>query len=183
MATKKDYSEYFGKKIGRWTIIGDGQLDKKWICKCDCGTVKEIDRYSLMRGDSISCGCSRRDNMTPARIALRKRYKRIKSRCYRPNDSIYFKYGAKGIRMCDEWKNSFESFYNWAMANGFREDLTIDRIDYKGDYSPQNCRWADKYVQANNKSNVKRYLYNGQMLTIPEMSKLCGIDHNQFITG
>lgn len=176
MGTVKDYSEYFGTKFGRWTIIGDGQGRHKWLCKCDCGTVKEVNRYCILKGGSKSCGCSKKSTMKRERRVLRSRYKRIKSRCYRPKDSIYFKYGAKGIRMCDEWKNSFESFYNWSMANGFREDLTIDRIDYKGDYSPENCRWADKYVQANNKSNVKRYSYNGQMLTIPEMSKVCGID-------
>lgn len=183
MGTVKDYSEYFGTKFGRWTIIGDGQGRHKWLCKCDCGTVKEVDRYCIMSGGSVSCGCYRADLMRGEPIShekkvLKSRYKGIKRRCYSPTHSIYFKYGAKGIGMCDEWKNSFESFYQWAIANGFREDLTIDRIDCKGNYCPENCRWVDKYVQANNKSNVKKYLYNDQMLTIPQISELCGIDAN-----
>jgi hypothetical protein len=101
----------------------------------------------------------------------------MRQRCYGNKTSeSYKKYGAKGIRICDEWKNDYMSFYNWAMSNGYSEELTIDRIDYKGNYEPSNCRWATSKTQANNKSNVRRYSFNGEAHTIPEWSELTGID-------
>ena len=101
----------------------------------------------------------------------------MRQRCYgNKNSESYKKYGAKGIRICDEWKNDYMSFYNWAMSNGYSDELTIDRIDYKGNYEPSNCRWATSKTQANNKSNVRRYSFNGEAHTIPEWSELTGID-------
>jgi hypothetical protein len=101
----------------------------------------------------------------------------MRQRCYgNKNSETYKKYGAKGIRICDEWKNDYMSFYNWAMSNGYSDELTIDRIDYKGNYEPSNCRWATSKTQANNKSNVRRYSFNGETHTIPEWSEQTGID-------
>lgn len=99
----------------------------------------------------------------------------MKCRCYTKNSSGYIKYGAKGIRVCDEWKADFISFYNWALANGYSDDLQIDRIDFRGSYEPSNCRWVNLVQQANNKSNVVKLAFNGEEHTISEWSTITGI--------
>jgi hypothetical protein len=100
----------------------------------------------------------------------------MKDRCYREKNRNYKYYGGRGIKICDEWKDNFEAFYNWAMSNGYREDLTIDRIDAEGDYEPSNCRWADyegqninKGLQQNNNSGyagVQRYRDNKRWVAV-----------------
>ena len=80
----------------------------------------------------------------------------MKDRCYRPGNNRYQYYGGRGIDVCEEWKNDFTAFYDWAMANGYKENLSIDRIDNDKGYSPQNCRWADAITQNKNRRNIKR---------------------------
>ena len=86
----------------------------------------------------------------------------MKDRCYNPNNTGYVNYGGRGIKVCQEWLEDYENFYQWAMDNGYHEGLQIDRIDNNKGYSPDNCRWVDRYVQANNKRNIKKYTLNGK---------------------
>ena len=99
----------------------------------------------------------------------------IKTRCFNRNNSHYERWGGRGITMCNEWKNSFKAFYNWAMSNGYQEGLTIDRIDNDGNYEPSNCRWVTVKIQNSNKRNVKFITYNGETKLLGEWAQILGI--------
>ena len=102
----------------------------------------------------------------------------MRARCNRPNSSGWEKYGAKGVRVCDEWNNSFEPFRDWAFQNGYADNLTLDRIDPHGNYEPDNCRWATQIMQQNNRSNNVFLTYKGETKRLLEWSKETGISHS-----
>ena len=183
-----------GQKYGKLTIIKEVSpigSKRRILCKCDCGNIKEYSMDRVIHGRTQSCGCLRKEmflthrndkgtSAYPKEATTSKLYKiwnSMKCRCYTISSGAYFKYGAKGIKMCDEWKNDFMTFYNWAIANGYSDGLTIDRIDYRGNYEPSNCRWADMRTQANNKSNVRKYEYNGKLHTMTEWSEIMNINY------
>lgn len=99
----------------------------------------------------------------------------MKNRCYNQNDFHYSRWGAKGITVCDEWKNSFQAFYDWAISNGYKNDLTIDRIDNNGNYEPSNCRWTTVKEQNRNKKNVKFIEFNGESKLLDEWAEILNI--------
>ena len=183
-----------GQKYGKLTIIKEVSpigSKRRILCKCDCGNIKEYSMDRVIHGRTRSCGClkneiflAHRNNNGTSKYTKEARESRLlgiwysmKERCYTKSASGYKKYGEKGITICDEWKNDFMAFYNWAMANGYSDELTIDRIDYRGNYEPSNCRWADIRTQANNKSNVRKYEYNGELHTMTEWSEIMNINY------
>lgn len=99
----------------------------------------------------------------------------MRQRCYNTNNKDFYNYGAKGIKVCDEWIKDFSEFYRWAMENGYAESLSIDRIDPYGNYEPSNCRWATIQEQANNKKNTIYVEVDGSIYTLTELSNLYGI--------
>lgn len=101
----------------------------------------------------------------------------MKRRCYQPQNKRYKRYGGRGIKVCDEWLENFQNFFDWSMENGYSDNLTIDRIDGDLDYSPNNCRWADVYEQANNRSNNHYITYNGVTKTLKQWSDYLGISY------
>nr|DAY75418.1 MAG TPA: PVL ORF-50-like family [Caudoviricetes sp.] len=189
-----------GMKIDDLTIIEFSYKEKKgknfryyWKCKCKCG--KEVIRRSdglLDNRGYKSCGCYRekilkehnfkinnpRKSHGMTNTRLYKIYAKIKERCYYEKYPEFHLYGGRGIKMCDEWEKDFITFYNWAMENGYNEKLSIDRIDFNGDYEPSNCRWADKITQANNKRNNIRLTYNGETHTMPEWARILGLPYS-----
>lgn len=99
----------------------------------------------------------------------------MKSRCYYPKSEHFQYYGGRGITVCDEWRNSFKTFYEWAVANGYRGDLTIDRKDTNGNYEPSNCRWVDMVAQNNHTSKNNYITHNGETKTTAEWARQYGI--------
>lgn len=170
-----------GRKFGRLTVIKyeySKNYKRYWLCKCECGNEKYISTSKLTTGNTISCGCYQKENIKNGlnyKHGLRKtRLYRIwvnmKTRCCNTNDNHFKDYGARGIKICDEWLNDFMNFYNWSMENGYKDNLTIDRIDVNGNYEPSNCRWATILEQNRNRRVVKVITFNGKSQTISQWS-------------
>lgn len=167
-----------GKRFGRLTVLGRSQEPSekvKWICKCDCGTVKSINGNSLRNGNTRSCGCFKTENAKLLYSGLRQKNKALygiwwamRQRCNNKNSKSYHNYGGRGITVCSEWNASFDNFYYWSYDNGYEDGLQIDRINNDGNYSPDNCRWVDRETQANNRRNVKLYKIDGQEKSLPQ---------------
>ena len=148
------------KKFGKWTVVSEAPKRKNiiyWNCVCDCGTKKAVNGQNLRDGKTQSCGCER-DKAASRTQTTQGMYKTrlyaiwmgIKNRC-RPG---YKNYGDRGITICSEWKNSFEAFRDWAIANGYSDNLVIDRENNDGNYTPENCRWiANKQNSRNTRAN------------------------------
>ena len=177
-----------GQRFGRLVAVErvEGKNNHtRWLCKCDCGKEIIAHKTSLDSGRTKSCGCLRsavsRAKATKHGQAGSRIYNiwaNIKTRCYNKNALRFKDYGSRGITMCDEWKNDFQTFYDWAMASGYREDLTIDRIDSDGNYEPSNCRWSTQTEQQNNKRGNVVVLYQGEEHTIAEWAKIKNIPYH-----
>lgn len=134
-----------------------------WECKCDCGKTVLIQGTRIKNKASKSCGCDAVEKTIKRCTTHNKTHTRLhsiwnsmKSRCNNPNRKCYCYYGGKGIKVCDEWSKDFMSFYNWAISNGYSDELTLDRIDGDKNYSPDNCRWATRHEQRINQKRNKR---------------------------
>lgn len=169
--------DHSGEKFGEWTIIE--KIDtEKYLAKCSCGTEKIVFYNNLKRGLSTNCGCIQnekcRKRMTTHGKSKSKIYMvwaGMKRRCYNPNQKSYPDYGGRGIKMCDDWKENFESFYKWSMENGYIEgEVEIDRIDVNGNYCPENCRWISKKKNMNNKRNNTIVKYRNKNYTLSELA-------------
>ena len=178
-----------GMKFGRITVVcKDAETpirkDKssRWMCRCECGTVKSISRGQLLAGETNSCGCLRKEKLTkkyPRSGRLYQCWCDMKNRCSNPHVEDYDHYGGKGITVCPEWENDYAAFYEWAMANGYKSNLTLDRMDSDGNYCPENCRWTTPAVQTNNRV-VTRYLdINGVTKPRSEWAKELGISYRK----
>lgn len=175
-----------GRKFGRLTVIENAGRDRHrcvlWRCRCECGCETIVTSSHLISGFTKSCGCYRREVTRDRKTIHGHRYERLygiwknmKSRCNNPDDSHYGSYGERGIFVCDEWENSYDNFSEWAVNNGYDDELTIDRINNDDGYYPDNCRWADRFVQANNKQTSRYVTYNDVTHTISVWSRLFNI--------
>lgn len=173
-----------GKRFGRLVCLRDAGRDQSrcvlWHCKCDCGRVITVRSNSLLTGNTQSCGCLQREaarREAASRTTHNACYTRVyriwahlKERCLNPNCKSYRRYGGRGIAVCDQWLE-FEHFHRWAMANGYADNLTIDRIDNDGPYSPENCRWVGKVTQANNTCLNHVIHYRGERMTVAQAAR------------
>lgn len=175
-----------GKKFGMLTITGIVGI-AKWGTKisalCDCGNTTELYYNNIQSGHTKSCGCLQKETRTAQKKhglsshPLFRVWAGILARCYNPNRKSYKFYGAKGITVCDQWKNDFKSFYDWAIANGYQKGLEIDRINFLSGYSPENCRWATRKEQQRNTSTNTFYEFNGESKTLAEWCEILDLDY------
>lgn len=166
-----------GDRFGAWTVISYTGKQQKYLCKCDCGTEQSIRIYDLVKGKSKMCkpcatSVAKRGHgqTTTAKTSSEyNSYLHMMQRCYNPKNKDYPKYGGRGIQVCDLWRDSFEAFY---MCMGPKpEGYTIERIDYNGNYEPDNCRWASKEEQTKNKRDNVKVTINGVTKTVSDWAR------------
>lgn len=182
-----------GDRFGRLVVIEppysyrspSGQMKRKVRCKCDCGNVKDFYLDLLRRGHTTSCGCFSREDGKVRLVTHGASYTKLYSvrrtmiqRCTNVNSESYCRYGGRGIKVCEEWLDSFEAFRKWAYENGYKEGLTIDRIDNNGDYEPSNCRLVSMKVQSNNRSDNIHYELNGVTHTLSEWCDIYSVNYD-----
>lgn len=149
-----------GEIYGRLTITGDAPYrskDRRVYVQCICGNTKDVLLGDLRRGDTQSCGCYLQEQITKhgdAHARLYKIYHGMLNRCYLKTTIHFHNYGGRGITVCDEWKENYEVFRNWALNNGYQDNLTIDRKNVNGNYEPENCQWLSQHLQQRNKQAV-----------------------------
>ena len=155
--SKAKQKDVCGMRFGRLVAIERVGMNRHsqsiWKCKCDCGNYTNVTIGQLTSGATQSCGCWHRETFTrtshnESNTPLYKIWCAMKDRCSRPRSTSYKWYGAKGITVCDEWGSDYETFRDWAMANGYIKGLSIDRINSDLGYSPENCRWLTRAENA-----------------------------------
>ena len=174
-----------GQRFGKLVVIKRSKHEgkgAKWFCKCDCGKETIVFSANLLKKHTMSCGClkfKKGKNLKHgySKTKLGYIYSSIKDRCFREKCKEYKFYGGRGITMCDNWKNNPLTFFNWAISNGYKEGLTIDRIDVNGNYEPSNCRWITRTEQSKNKRTNVFITYKNETHILSEWSKIAGIDY------
>lgn len=178
------FKDISGQKFGRLTAIRHSHMKNHysyWFCRCDCGNFKYIKLDGLTGGQVKSCGCSRKGQNVKhgkSKTKLYKVWSNIKDRCHNKNNKAYPNYGGRGIAVCSEWRNDYKSFYDWSIANGYIEGLTIDRIDNNGNYEPSNCRWTTDKQQSRNKRSNRNYIINGETRCLMDWCNIYGIRYS-----
>lgn len=188
------FRDLTGERFGRLTVEGvskkvrSGKRERYyWKCQCDCGNEKEVRTDCLTKGLVKSCGCMKKEqdriNLTKfhrhklSHSKLWDAYYSMKSRCYDKMDKRYSDYGGRGIKVCEEWLNSFDAFAKWSFENGFANHLQIDRIDNNGNYEPLNCRWVTRKENCRNRRSNVLIEYNGEMVTLVEFAEKTSIPY------
>lgn len=176
------FQDLTGKRFGR--LVATKYLGNYyWECQCDCGNITKAASGHLNASRIRSCGCLFFDTVRTHGLTNSRLYKireGMIDRCYNTHSPSYKHYGERGISICKEWRNDFMSFYNWALNNGYQEDLSIDRIDVDGNYEPSNCRWIPMAEQSKNRRNTVYFTYNGEKKPISDWVRELGIPKTTF---
>lgn len=190
-----NFRDITGQKFGKLTVISfsrdvksGNRYRKYWNCICECGNHKEVRLDSLTSGNVKSCGCLHKEisykNLTPGSPKyevidkrLRGIWTGMKRRCLDENNSSFSRYGGRGITICNDWLD-FNKFAKWALSNGYKKDLTIDRIDNNKGYEPTNCRWVTNREQSLNRRSNVIVEYKDKNITLKELSEITGLDYS-----
>ena len=182
--------DIIGKKFGKLTVIRLAEIkiinNRKrtfYECKCECGNIVIRNKDKLKEGRMSSCGCYPTGKML-AKHGLwsydNKLYgvwQTMKARCFRKTCQKYKDYGARNITVCEEWKNDFKAFNDWAITNGYKEGLTIERIDVNGNYEPSNCKWITREEQAKNKRSNIFIEFNNETHCLKEWARILNLNY------
>lgn len=180
--------DLIGKKFFSLTVLKKLSVDKHretcWLCKCDCGNTYIAKSYGLTHGVTKCCRECTIKKIGEANVkygkyskSLYHAYTNMKTRCGNPNYCLYHRYGGRGIKICEEWENSFGAFLEWSLKNGYSDELTLDRINNNGDYCPENCRWTTRVKQSNNRSTNRMVTINGETDTLANWARRSGIKY------
>lgn len=188
-----NFRDLTGQRFGRLVVTERGPNGSnratRWFCQCDCGGNTLAEGNALKNGHTTSCGCARINALTTHGKTKTPEYRAwtsMRCRCYRTRDISYPRYGALGIRVCDRWLHSFENFLA-DMGERPGTGYSLDRIDSKGDYCPENCRWATSSTQARNRRSSRFVSFNGRTQTVSEWAReqgfLPGLIHGRLRRG
>lgn len=179
-----------GQRFGRLMVIrrdgtsGDGQ--KTYLCRCDCGTEKVIKSGNLRSGRTKSCGCLGRERTARRNTESAKHggcgsrlygiWYDMRQRCSYEKSINWHLYGGRGIRVCDEWQESFEPFRDWALSHDYEDGLQLNRIDNDGNYCPENCKWSTRIEQGNNRRTCVYVTIGGVTKSVSEWCRETGVN-------
>ncbi|MGL5648334.1 MAG: hypothetical protein ACRDDY_10815 [Clostridium sp.] len=152
-----------------------------YLCECDCGSgvVKEVREDGI---EGRGCGCKRKEKVAKHNLSNHKLYKvygHMKSRCYNKKDKLYYRYGGRGIKVCDVWLEDISVFYEWCLANGWEDGLQIDRINNDGNYEPNNVRFVTQTENVRNRSNTLKIEIEGSVRAFADWCDLFGVDYKK----
>lgn len=185
-----DRIDITGQRFGRLIAIEQANKGEKgrsiWKCVCDCGREKNVSISDLRRGNTTSCGCYRKETASSRNKEIKKKHgethtrlysiwRGMKKRCTVDTYDSFHRYGGRGIKICSEWLENFSEFSKWAKENGYKDNLTLDRIDVNGNYCPENCRWVSMKEQSRNRRTNHNLTFCGNTHTISEWSEITGI--------
>ena len=185
-----DYTDIYNNTFGKLKVLELHNKEQKYnikgkkdgykyfyLCECDCGKKCVVERNQLRFNQVNSCGCLKaiaKTTHNQYNTRLYRIWSNMKNRCINTKVKCYKRYGGRGIKVCDEWLK-FKPFYQWAINNGYQDNLSIDRIDVNGNYEPSNCRWITLFAQANNKRNNHFITHNNETHTLAEWSRITNI--------
>ena len=185
---KYNSDEWIGKKFGKLTVVGferhiskSGEKSWYWKVKCDCGNEKYMSPWNITSGKNISCGCVRKsigkENKKHGEVNTRLYmiWGRMIERCSSDGER-YKRYHGRGIKVCEEWKQ-YKVFSKWARLNGYKDNLSIERINNNGDYCPENCKWIEQPLQARNRSTTFWVEYDGRKMSLAEACELANMPY------
>lgn len=171
-----------GRTFGDWEVIEQSHKDPhKWVCRCrKCGNIYEVHGSNLRSGKTTGCLKCRGDKLAKHHMSGKRIYciwRHIKDRCQNSNSDCFQNYGGRGVSVCEEWDNSFSAFYEWSITHGYKENLTIDRIDVNGNYTPENCRWCSMKEQLQNQRRTIRVTYKGMTASLKHVCDTFGLNY------
>lgn len=183
-------NQRFGRLIALKNVGTDNKYSILWECVCDCGNTIVVPSRELLREHKKSCGCIKETYKIKHGYSKHPLYDcwvSMKARCNNKRNPKYSSYGERGISVCEEWENSFCSFLEWSLQNGYNQNLTLDRIDNNKGYYPENCRWTTRKVQQNNTRHNRYIEYNGETKTLAQWCELLNLKYstmnNRFLHG